>query len=57
MALQTPLMSTDRIRSLGWTPRHSATDALRELLDGIRDRAGAPTPPLHPAGERPRAAA
>src|ERR687887_999914 len=56
MGLQTPLMATDRIRALGWSPRHSATDALRELLAGIRDRAGTPTPPLHPAGRRPRAA-
>jgi nucleoside-diphosphate-sugar epimerase len=56
MGLQTPLMATDRIRALGWSPRHSATDALRELLAGIRDRAGTRTPPLHPAGRRPRAA-
>jgi UDP-glucose 4-epimerase len=56
MGLQTPLMATDRLRALGWSPRHSATDALRELLGGIRDRAGTPTPPLHPAGRRPRAA-
>src|SRR5919198_165289 len=56
MGLQTPLMATDRLRALGWSPRHSATDALRELLAGIRDRAGTPTPPLHPAGRRPRAA-
>src|ERR671922_174137 len=32
LGLQTPLMATDRIRALGWSPRHSATDALRELL-------------------------
>jgi UDP-glucose 4-epimerase len=50
LGLQTPLMATDRARSLGWQPRHSATDALRELLDGIRERAGRPTAPLHPAG-------
>jgi UDP-glucose 4-epimerase len=50
LALQTPLMATDRIRALGWSPRHTATDALRELLDGIRDRAGTRTAPLHPAG-------
>jgi len=56
LALKTPLMATDRIRALGWSPRHSATDALRELLAGIRDRAGAATAPLHPAGRRPRAA-
>jgi UDP-glucose 4-epimerase len=53
LALQTPLMATDRIRALGWTPRHTATDALRELLDGIRDRAGTRTAPLHPAGAGP----
>jgi UDP-glucose 4-epimerase len=56
LALQTPLMATDRIEALGWRPRHSSIDALRELLAGIRDRAGARTPPLHPAGQRPRAA-
>jgi nucleoside-diphosphate-sugar epimerase len=50
LALQTPLMSTERIRGLGWDPRHTATDALHELLDGIREGAGAATPPLHPAG-------
>ena len=50
LALQTPLMATDRIRALGWSPHHTATDALRELLDGIRDRAGTSTAPLHPAG-------
>jgi UDP-glucose 4-epimerase len=53
LALDTPLMATDRIRALGWTPRHTATDALRELLDGIRDRAGTRTAPLHPAGAGP----
>jgi UDP-glucose 4-epimerase len=53
LALQTPLMATDRIRALGWSPRHTATDALRELLEGIRDRAGTRTAPLHPAGAGP----
>jgi UDP-glucose 4-epimerase len=52
LALQTPLMATDRLRALGWSPRHSATDALRELMDGMRDRAGTRTAPLHPAGGR-----
>jgi UDP-glucose 4-epimerase len=55
LALNAPLMATDRIRALGWSPRHSATDALHELLAGIRDRAGTATAPLHPAGRRPRA--
>jgi UDP-glucose 4-epimerase len=31
---------------LGWTPRHSGTEALSELLDGLRDGADYPTPPL-----------
>jgi UDP-glucose 4-epimerase len=56
LGLKTPLMATDRIRALGWSPRHSATHALHELLAGIRNRAGTPTAPLHPAGRQPRAA-
>jgi UDP-glucose 4-epimerase len=31
---------------LGWRPRHSGLDALRELLAGLRDPLGGPTPPL-----------
>ena len=47
MALGVPIMSTQRARTeLGWTPRHSAADALLELLAGLRDDAGAPTPRL-----------
>jgi UDP-glucose 4-epimerase len=55
LALKTPLMATDRLRALGWSPQHTATDALRELLDGMRDRTGMPTAPLHPAGTGPGA--
>jgi hypothetical protein len=47
MALGVPIMSTQRARTeLGWTPRHSAGDALLELLAGLRDDAGGPTPRL-----------
>lgn len=47
LALNAPVMRTSRIRGeLGWAPSHDAGDALRELLDGFRDGAGAPTPPL-----------
>ena len=47
MGLAVPVMDSSRIRSeLGWTPRHSSGEALLELLGGLRDRAGAPTPPL-----------
>jgi nucleoside-diphosphate-sugar epimerase len=54
MALGVPIMSADRARTeLGWTPRHSAADALLELLAGMRDRAGADTARLHPAAGGP----
>jgi nucleoside-diphosphate-sugar epimerase len=49
LALQSPLLDTGRAQSeLGWRPRHSATAALQELLAGLREAAGAPTPPLDP---------
>lgn len=55
MATQTPLMDTSRARrELGWSERMSATDALRELIEGIGDGAGTGTPPLHPRHRRPR---
>jgi UDP-glucose 4-epimerase len=42
-----PVMDTRRAREdLGWAPRTSATDALLELLDGMRASAGLDTPPL-----------
>jgi UDP-glucose 4-epimerase len=47
MALSVPLMDSARARTeLGWTPRYSSFDALRELLEGMRAGADAPTPPL-----------
>ena len=47
MGLGVPLMDSTRARvELGWEPRHSATDALLELLDGLRRSAGFDTPPL-----------
>ncbi len=49
LGLHNPLVSTDRARSeLGWEPSRSSLDALDELLAGIRERAGLPTPPLRP---------
>jgi UDP-glucose 4-epimerase len=49
LALGVPLMSIARARTeLGWRARHSAADALLELLAGLRDRAGAATPTLDP---------
>jgi nucleoside-diphosphate-sugar epimerase len=50
MALGVPVMDSRRARSeLGWSPRRSSADALRELLAGIRHGAGEATPPLAPA--------
>lgn len=49
LGLQTPLLDTTRAREeLGWAPQHNAPDTLRELIEGIRDRAGGATPPLDP---------
>jgi UDP-glucose 4-epimerase len=45
--LLSPLVSPDRARrELAWTPRHSALDTLLETLQGLRDGACEPTPPL-----------
>jgi UDP-glucose 4-epimerase len=47
MGLAVPLMDTTRARTeLGWEPRRGADEALRELLAGMRERAGLDTPPL-----------
>lgn len=47
MALGVPLMRTERARAeLGWSARRSATDAIAELVAGMRDGADDATPPL-----------
>jgi UDP-glucose 4-epimerase len=54
MGLAVPIMDTRRAREeLGWTPTTSSTDALRELLEGMREPAGLPTPPLRPRAGGP----
>jgi nucleoside-diphosphate-sugar epimerase len=54
MGLAVPLMDTTRVRDgLGWTPRHTADEAFLELLEGLREGAGEPTPPLDPATSGP----
>jgi nucleoside-diphosphate-sugar epimerase len=54
LALGVPILDTTRARTeLGWHPRHGADEALLELLDGIRERAGLDTPPLSPAKSGP----
>ena len=47
LAGSAPVMDTTRARSeLGWRPRLSSIQALQELVAGLADRAGAPSPPL-----------
>jgi UDP-glucose 4-epimerase len=47
MALAVPMMDTTRARrDLGWSATRSSTDALRELLEGMRRGADEQTPPL-----------
>jgi UDP-glucose 4-epimerase len=54
MGLGVPLMDAGRARGeLGWSPRHSSTDALLELMAGMREGAGLDTPPLQPGGAGP----
>ncbi|MET4098451.1 UDP-glucose 4-epimerase [Agrococcus sp. UYP10] len=40
MAAVTPVMATDRIRALGWSPQHSSIDTLRELVARLGARGG-----------------
>ncbi|MGW4968302.1 NAD-dependent epimerase/dehydratase family protein [Nonomuraea sp. NPDC004186] len=47
MLLRLPIMDTTRARTeLGWTPAHTAVEAIRELLEGMRAAADMDTPPL-----------
>lgn len=49
LALGVPIMDVTRARrELGWAPTVSARDAFLELVEGIRERAGAATPLLSP---------
>ncbi len=46
-----PLMSSERARrELDWQPRHSAAQAVTEMLEGARAGHGSGMPPLHPDG-------
>jgi nucleoside-diphosphate-sugar epimerase len=54
MVLAVPLLNSTRAREeLGWTPRHSATEAMADLLEGMREGAGLETPPLSPRTSGP----
>jgi UDP-glucose 4-epimerase len=52
--MRLPVMDTTRAREeLGWTPQRSASDALSELLAGVREGADFDTPPLARATSGP----
>jgi nucleoside-diphosphate-sugar epimerase len=54
MALSVPVMDCTRAHDeLGWEPRHTSSEALLELIDGIRESAGIATPPLSPRAGGP----
>lgn len=56
LAMGLPLMQTERARTqLAWSPRISATDALRSALFGMSAGAGGDTPPLEKDSVRGRA--
>jgi nucleoside-diphosphate-sugar epimerase len=54
LALGVPMMDTTRAREeLGWEPAVSSLEALNDLLRGMRNAEGAPTPPLEPTAGGP----
>jgi nucleoside-diphosphate-sugar epimerase len=54
MALAVPLLDTTRAREeLGWQPKRTAGEALLDLIEGMREGAGTPTPPLDPGTSGP----
>jgi nucleoside-diphosphate-sugar epimerase len=55
MGLSVPMMDVTRVRSeLGWEARHASLAAVLELLAGIHEGAGAPTPALRPPSAKAR---
>ena len=53
LALGVPLLDTTRARKeLGWQPTRTSGEALRELLEGLADKAAGPTPALAGDGWR-----
>jgi len=54
LALGVPMMDTTRARTeLGWEPSVTSLEALDDLLRGMRNAEGAPTPPLKPTAGGP----
>jgi nucleoside-diphosphate-sugar epimerase len=55
LALSLPVMDTSRAANeLGWRPRVGALDAIAEMLHGMRQHGGGPTPPLRAGRIAPR---
>ncbi len=53
LAVGVPVLDTTRARTeLGWQPTKTSGEALRELLEGLADRAWGPTPALSRGGWR-----
>lgn len=47
--LRLPIMDTTRARTvLGWEPRYTSLEAVGEVVAGMKQGTGAPTPPLEP---------
>ena len=54
LALGVPMMDAGRARTeLGWEPSVTSLDALEDVLRGMRDADGGPTPPLEPTAGGP----
>jgi len=54
LALGVPTMNTGRAREqLGWEPKMGSLQALDDLMRGMRNAEGAPTPPLEPKAGGP----
>lgn len=52
MGAGVPLLDTTRARTeLGWSPRRTAKEALRELVEALAAGTGHPSPPLRDLGE------
>ena len=50
LAANVPILSTDRIRQLGWRPERTVEQLLREFLQALRDGRGTASPALAPRG-------
>jgi UDP-glucose 4-epimerase len=48
LAANSPVMSTARLRQLGWTPSRSSQQALTDLVTGISTATGTDSPPMRP---------